>query len=101
MSTTAAEDTQVERQNWHWRNSMRPVRFFNLDARAAIPFCVLLVYFRPHSLVITILITIFFHALERRGLTFTAALRAMRLWLVGDYRSGLYHFRHRRNRDYG
>ena len=34
------EDTIEERENWHWRNSMRPVRFFMMDARAAIPFLV-------------------------------------------------------------
>jgi hypothetical protein len=40
------EDTEEEKVNWHWRNSMRPVRFFGLDARASMPFFVLLVYFR-------------------------------------------------------
>ncbi len=56
----AADDTQVEKANWHWRNSMRPARFFNLDARAALPFLLLLVYFRPISLLITLIVTMAF-----------------------------------------
>jgi len=50
---------------------MRPVRFFNIDARAAIPFCVLLVYFRPITLFLTFSSTIVFIALEKRGQRFT------------------------------
>ena len=85
---TAAEDTIEEKANWHWRNSMRPVRFFNLDARAALPFALLLVYARPISLGLTILTTLVFHFLERKGLTFPAALRSLRLWFIGNYRPG-------------
>jgi intracellular multiplication protein IcmT len=99
--STAIEDTEVERQNWHWRNSMRPVRFFNLDARAGIPFIFLLVYFRPITIVLTILVTVFFYMLERRGLTFPAALRSIRQWLIGDRRPAYYHYAHRRLKDNG
>ena len=35
-----------EQVNWHWRNSMRPVRFFNFDVKAAIPLFFLLFYAR-------------------------------------------------------
>ena len=97
----AADDTQVEKANWHWRNSMRPVRFFNLDARAALPFMVLLVYARPISLALTIIITIVFKVLEGRGLTFSASLRALRVWLVGNTRPGWLSYRRRRMIDYG
>lgn len=93
--STAAEDTAVERQNWHWRNTMRPVRFFNLDARAALPFFVLLVYARPITFILTLLITAFFYILERYGLTFPASLRAIRSWLGGDFRPGHYRYAHR------
>ena len=101
MSTSAAEETAIERQNWHWRNTMRPVRFFNLDARAALPFFVLLVYLRPISIIITLMITVFFYALERYGLTFPAALRAIRLWLGGDMRPGHNRYAYRNLRDHG
>lgn len=97
----ATDDTQEEKANWHWRNTMRPVRFFNLDARAALPFCVLLVYFRPISLFLTFVITAVFWFLERRGLTFPASIRAFRSWLVGYDRPGWLSFRRRRMIDHG
>jgi intracellular multiplication protein IcmT len=97
----AIEDTEIERANWHWRNSMRPVRFFNLDARAAIPFFILLVLFRPVVIFLTIVITTVFYILEKRGLTFPASLRAFRVWIVGYKRPGLLGLRHRRMRDFG
>lgn len=92
------EDTQEERENWHWRNSMRPVRFFNLDARAAAPFAVLRApapsrFFWPSTIV--------FVLLERKGLTFDASLRAFRKWLLGQKRPGWAPFRRRKMVDYG
>lgn len=94
------EEVQQEKRNWHWRNSMRPVRFFSFDARAAIPFCVLLFYFRPVTIVLTIVITSVFSFLENKGLTFPSALRALRSWLTGQYRPGWYSTRRRRLNDY-
>lgn len=98
---SAVDDTLTEKVNWHWRNSMRPVRFFNLDARAALPFFALLVYARPITLVVTCLTTALFYYLERRGLTFPAALRAFRVWIVGYERPGWLPLRHRRMIDGG
>lgn len=100
MAQTALE-TMIEKQNWHWRNSMRPVRFFSLDARAALPFFLLLVYARLITLIVTIITTIVFAMLERRGLTFASALRAFRLWLVGNERPAWVSLRRRRMRDFG
>lgn len=98
---TAQDDLEIEKRNWHWRNTMRPARFFSLDARAALPFFVLLVYARPVTLALTLLIVAFFWLLERRGLTFPAALRAIRVWIIGDRRPGWYSYAHRRMRDFG
>lgn len=95
------EDTEEERVNWHWRNTMRPVRFFGLDARAAWPFFVLLFYFRPISLFLTIVITAVFVSLERKGLSFDSALRAFRSWLLGQRRPAWLSLRRRRMVDYG
>jgi len=95
------EDTEEEKKNWHWRNSMRPVKFFGMDARAAIPYCVLLVYFRPITLFITVVTTFTFVFLERRGLTFPSALRAFRCWFLGQKRTGWLSVRRRRMVDYG
>ena len=96
-----AEDTQDEKVNWHWRNSMRPVRFFNIDARAALPFCLLLVYFRPLTLFLTFSSTILFIALEKRGLTFPSALRSFRSWINGQKRPAWIASRRRKMRDFG
>ena len=97
----AEQDTAEEKVNWHWRNSMRPVRFFGMDARAAIPFFILLVYFRPVSLFLTFVSTIVFVSLEKRGLTFPSALRAFRSWLNGQRRPAWILVRRRRFVDYG
>ena len=96
----SVEDTIEERENWHWRNSMRPVRFFMMDARAAIPFLVLLVYFRLVTLIIAGLSTMVFVALEKRGLTFPSALRNFRSWLLGPSRPAWISMRRRRMVDY-
>lgn len=95
------EDTEEERVNWHWRNSQRPVRFFGLDARAAVPFFVLLFYFRLITLVATIFLTVVFVLLERRGLTFDASLRTFRKWLLGQKRPGWAIYNRRRMTDFG
>jgi intracellular multiplication protein IcmT len=90
-----------EQVNWHWRNTMRPVRFFNFDAKAAIPFCFLLFYFRVSTIVFAALVMTIFYLLEKRGLTFDAAMRATRLFIFGDFRPALVSFKRRRLRDYG
>ncbi len=97
----AREDTEEERVNWHWRNSMKPVRFFGVDARAAIPFCILLFYFRIITLVIAILSTLIFIALEKRGLSFPCALRSFRSWLNGQRRPAWMAIRRKKFIDYG
>jgi intracellular multiplication protein IcmT len=95
------EDTEEERANWHWRNSMRPVRFFTLDARAAIPFCIMLFHFRLVTLIFTISLTLIFMFLERRGLTFDASLRAFRSWFLGQKRSAWLSYHRKRMIDFG
>lgn len=98
---TAADDTAIEKQNWHWRNTMRPVRFFNMDARAGIPYFALLVYARPITFMFVIISTFIFKLMEKRGLTFPAALRALRVWMLGDFRPGWLSLRHRTLKDFG
>jgi intracellular multiplication protein IcmT len=101
MAKPTTEDVLKEKADWHWRNSMRPVRFFNLDARAGLPYCILLVYARPVTLVIALVTTFIFKQLEKRGLTFPAAMRALRVWIVGQERPAWLPLRRRRYRDYG
>ncbi len=90
-----------EQMNWHWRNSMRPIRFFGLDARAALPLAVLIPWPRLTTLIIAIAVMAFFVFLEKRGLTFTAAMRSIRGLLFGEKRPALLTFRHRKLKDYG
>jgi intracellular multiplication protein IcmT len=90
-----------EQMNWHWRNSMRPVRFFNFDAKAALPFCLLLFYFRVSTIVFACCVMFFFYFLEKKGLTFDSAMRSVRLLLFGEFRPALTSFRYRKLRDFG
>ncbi len=78
-----------EQLNWHWRNNMRTVRFFALDARASLSFMTLLVYARTSTIILTFIITMIFYWLEKKGLTFPAALRSLRMWFVGLERPGV------------
>jgi intracellular multiplication protein IcmT len=95
------EDTEEERVNWHWRNSMRPVRFFALDARCAVFWLIWLFYIRWVSTFIVITFTMVFIFLERRGLTFDASLRAFRKWFLGQKRPGWMSLHRKRMVDYG
>ncbi|MBI2234954.1 MAG: type IV secretion protein IcmT [Micavibrio aeruginosavorus] len=101
MVTKAVKESELEQANWHWRNTMRTVRFFNLDARASMPFIVLLVYARPITLLLALVTTLIFRFLEMKGLTFPAAMRSLRVWLIGQYRPSWASFRRRNMRDYG
>ena len=67
---------------------MRPVRFLAFDARAALPLPLLLVYARLSTLILTIVTLMAFRHLERKGLTFPAAMRSLRSWIVGKDRPG-------------
>lgn len=90
-----------EQMNWHWRNTMRPIRFFNFDVKAVIPFCMLLFYARLSTILFCIAMTMMFWILEKKGLTADAALRALRVIIVGNRRTGQPKFRYRRLKDFG
>lgn len=102
MTQNAAEQVQQaqEQLNWHWRNTMRPTRFFNLDARAVMPFFALIVYARLVTLVLAIMATIIFFVVERLGLTLPAALRKLRCLINGDDRPARFPMFYRRLKDY-
>lgn len=90
-----------EKMNWHWRNSMRPVRFLAFDGRAALPLPLLLLHARWSTLILTIVTLLIFRFLEQRGLTFPAALRNLRSWLVGQDRPGWVSAQKRKFQDFG
>jgi intracellular multiplication protein IcmT len=102
MVQNAADQIQQaqEQLNWHWRNSMRPVRFFNLDARAIFPFFALLFYARLITLFVCIAVTAIFFVVERMGYTLPSALRKLRSLINGDKRPALISMRHRRLKDF-
>lgn len=70
----------------HWRNTQKPARFFALDARSFAAILLFLVHARLWTFVVAVFIMLVFWIFERRGLTFEAALRAMRAWIVGRNR---------------
>lgn len=85
----------------HWRNSMKPVRFFFMDARAAWPVLFMLLHLRWYTMVMTVITSMIFYLLEQRGLSFVAALRAFRVWLVTRKRPNIRHSNRHRMVDFG
>jgi intracellular multiplication protein IcmT len=85
----------------HWRNTMKPTRFFVLDARAFMAILLFLVHARLWTFVLAIVVMIIFWLLERRGLTFEASLRTFRSWLVGINRPANHRRGIRRWTDFG
>ncbi len=77
-----------DKLNWHWRDTMRTIRFLSFDARVAFLIPVWLVYLRWSTIIISFMVFYVFKMLEDKGLTFPSALRALRSWLVGYNRPG-------------
>lgn len=100
MAAEQLENLQ-EKMNWHWRNSMRTVRFLGFDARAALPLPLLLVYARLSTIILTIMVLVLFRYLERKGLTFPAALRTLRSTIIGNDRPGWIKAENKKFLDYG
>lgn len=102
MSVSDQIDNIEDKLNWHWRDSMKILRFFKFDARAGlvcIPVFFKLFEWRIWLLVI---ITLYgFNLLEKKGLTFPAAMRNLRAFLVGKERPGLIGVHHRKFKDFG
>lgn len=76
------------KMNWHWRDTMRTVRFMGFDARVAFLVPVWLIYLRWSTIILSFLVFYTFKFLENRGLTFPSALRALRCWFWGQERPG-------------
>ena len=72
-----------------------------LDARAFSAIFLFLVHARLWTFVLAIVVMIIFWIFERRGLTFEAALRAMRAWLLGSRRPETVATRRRKWVDFG
>jgi len=96
-----SKQEEEQQQTWHWRNTMKPVRFFIFDARAGLFVVILLVHFRLWTLYLFLTMLGIFNLLERKGLSFAAAMRAMRAWIIGPYRPGWLWIRKRPLHDSG
>ena len=101
MSAAQELENLTEKQNWHWRNTMRVVRFFSFDARAAAPLPILLVYFRTSTFALMIFTLFLFRFLENKGLTVPSAMRNFRSWIVGAERPGWVKVQRRTFKDFG
>jgi intracellular multiplication protein IcmT len=85
----------------HWRNSGKPIRFFIVDARAFTATFFFLIHARPWTFGLALFVMIVFWFMERRGLSFRAALRAFRSWFLGIRRPATSRRQIRRWIDYG
>lgn len=88
-------------ESWHWRNSMKTVRFFIFDARAGFFVVLVVIHARLWTLLLAITVMTVFWLFERKSLTFPAALRAIRVWLIGPKRPGWIWTRRRKLIDTG
>lgn len=76
----------VEITSWHWRDTMRPARFFMFDGRVALFVVMILAHPRSYTLIVFALVLVLFWLLERLGLSFESALRRIRSGLCGAER---------------
>lgn len=79
-----------------WRNTMLPVRVYVVDARVLIPLMVVLVHIRLWTFYVALGGLAVFTALEWLGLTFPAAVRTARRWIVGSRRTAIPAWKKRR-----
>ena len=72
-------------ESWHWRNSMKTVRFFIFDARAGFFVVLVVIHARLWTLLLAITVMTVFWLFERKSLSFPAALRAIPPGLAQRY----------------
>ncbi len=102
MSISEQIDNIEDKLNWHWRDSMKIVRFYNFDARAGLVLIpIFFKLFEWRIWLVAFVILSFFNFLEKKGLTFPSAVRTFRAFLVGNDRNGLLGTRHKKFRDFG
>lgn len=62
-----------------WRVTARPARFFFFDGRAALFFPIMLFHLRPWTVALFVAVLLISFIIEKRGYTFTVALRILKL----------------------
>lgn len=102
MSVSEQIDNIEDKLNWHWRDSMKIVRFFKFDARAGLVMIpIFLKLFEWRVWLLAFLTLFFFNYLEKKGLSFPSAIRAFRAFLIGADREGQLGVRRKKFIDYG
>lgn len=85
----------------HWRNTARPVKFFNVDYRAGILVFIFMMHIRLWTFILLLVGVFILWFLERRGLNMPLAMRRLRLWFIGPYRPALSKLHQRSMSDHG
>ena len=70
----------------HWRDTYKPARFFFVDANAGVVLLLCLLHIKVWTFCTAFAVLLLFWWLERLGLNFMSAMRALRTWFVGDLR---------------
>ena len=84
----------------NWRDTFKPARFIVLDAKVGVAILVSLLHIRPWTIALALGVTGLFWWLERKGLSFDAALRGARAFLAGKDRPPVKRARLRRRIDH-
>lgn len=84
----------------HWRNTYKPVKFFFMDVRVGVVIALTMIHIKFWTLALDVVVIALGYYIERSGLGFNSALRAVRCWLAGDYRPALSPRKVRRAVDY-
>jgi intracellular multiplication protein IcmT len=72
--------------DWHWRNSMRPTRFFAFDSRAVLGVVLVIIHIRLWTIVLACIGILVFWFAERAGYSFDSACRRLRTLIIGPKR---------------
>ena len=73
----------------HWRHTFQPVKFFFMDVRFGVVISASFLHVRWWTMVLDLLLIIMAWYMERNGLGFMGALRAIRCRLAGRIRPAL------------
>ncbi|MCV9964378.1 IcmT/TraK family protein [Pararhizobium sp. BT-229] len=73
----------------HYRDTYKPARFLFLDVRVGVIICASLLHIRYWTIGVDILVILLALYVERIGLGFVGALRAVRAYFSGSYRPAL------------
>lgn len=84
----------------HWRNTYRPARFFFLDVRVGVVILASLIHVRFWTLTLDVIVIILGWWVERIGLGFMGAVRAVREQMAGRIRPALPPHKVRRKVDF-